>query len=157
MKGEKIQKILPLGNELMNELYFLNYNFWDIFAVPEASSPLENCEVDNDFCPFMFLYSFSLFFFSLKQWKGNILAFFPQIFLYHTYCLAEGFLQTETVLLLQCACGKHTGAVEGMMGWQPVFSLYCSCAAHPNQPGFLPCCESLIELTKLKPPRSNWN
>lgn len=62
VKGEKgdSQKILLWGNELMNELYFLNYNFWDIFAVPEASAPLENSDVDRDFCPFMFLYSFSL-------------------------------------------------------------------------------------------------
>lgn len=56
----------------MNELYFLNYNFWDTFAVPEASAPLENCDVDNDFCPFMFLYSFSffIFFFLIETMEG---------------------------------------------------------------------------------------
>lgn len=44
----------------MSELYFLNCNFSDTFAVPEASAPSENCDVGNDFCPFMLFFPFKI-------------------------------------------------------------------------------------------------
>lgn len=71
----------------MSELYFLNYNFCDTFAVPEASALSENCDVGNDFCPFMLFILLKL-----EQWKGDILAFLHIIFLYSTSCLPQGFL-----------------------------------------------------------------
>lgn len=101
----------------MNELYFLNYNFWDTFAVPEASAPLENCDVDNDFCPFMFLYSFSffIFFFKLKPWKGNILAFF---FL-QSFCITHtAWLRVSSGLRQFCSCSVRVGSTLGQWkGW----------------------------------------
>lgn len=115
MKGEKIQKILPLGNELMNELYFLNYNFWDIFAVPEASSPLENCEVDNDFCPSMFLYSFSLFFFfHWNNGRVTSLLFSPK-----SFCITHtAWLRVFSRLRQFCSCNVHVGSTLGQWkGW----------------------------------------
>lgn len=137
----------------MNEIYFLNYNFWDIFAVPESSALLENSDIDNDFCPFMFLNYFSSIFFLKIETRilqlVKSLLFSPAVFLYHTFCLAEGFLWNKSFAPAVCMWEAHwDNAVTP--GGQPGSALHCSCAPHPNQPGFLPCCESLIELI-------NWN
>lgn len=123
--------MLPLGNELMNELYFLNYNFWDIFAALKASAPLENCDVDKNFCPFIFLYSFFFNFFFFNWSNGRVkfllFKFFPPA------VFPTAWLRVFSGLRGFCSCSVHVGRSLGQWKWPWVVMGQCLPCAAPVQ------------------------